>query len=154
MPSISRSLYALLGAVVLVAAAACAAPGEVPDSPTPGAVLSPAPEPGLPHGLVGPIVEDAAERTGYEPEQFIVERSLATTFTDSALGCPAAGEQPMDEQVEGWAVILELEDPVLDPELLLDYRVRADDGSFRFCEETLEPLPSPLDPRAPTPEPS
>jgi hypothetical protein len=130
---------ALVGLVALLFVAGCA-PEEVPGEPTPAAVPSPVPEPGVPHGFVEPILTDAEQQTGYPRAQFIVHFAQEAVWEDDSLACPRPDETYEQKLVEGYVVILRLEAPEPEvTELLLDYRIRADDGSFLLCEETVVP---------------
>jgi hypothetical protein len=133
-----RSVLALAAACLLLVG--CTGPQEVPSPPAPAAVPSPVPEPGIPHGFVEPILTDAEQRTGYPRAQFIVHHAQDAIWEDDSLGCPREDATYEQQLVEGYVVVLRLEDE--DPaatEFLLDYRVRADDGTFVLCDETVVP---------------
>ncbi len=135
------TLTALIMLGALLASSGCAAAEQpTPPQPTPGSLTSPAAEPGLPHEIVEPILRDAEQRTGYSQDRFIVVPSVPATWPDSTMDCPQPGEEPVVGLVEGYVVVLRVEEPEA-TEVLLEYRVRADDGSFRFCEESFVPPP-------------
>ncbi|HVM29263.1 MAG TPA: hypothetical protein VM305_00630 [Candidatus Limnocylindrales bacterium] len=160
MGRLPRTLVALpLALLFAIAAAGCGgADASPPPEPTPGQVPSPVPEPEMPHGFVEAILADAAQVTGRPQEEHRVERADPATFTDESLNCPtdlATGATPpaATEPVDGYNAIVLLEDVESGLQQRLDYRIRAEDGSFIRCE-TLpdDQLPSPISTPVATPE--
>ncbi len=132
-------------ALLAVALAACGTAGDAspPPDPTPGDVPSPVPEPEMPHGFVEAILTDAEQVTGRPRAEHRIERAGPSTFTDENLNCavdPATSTPPPAAEYEGYTAIVVLEDDTSSLQQRLDYRIRADDGSFVRCE-TLPPAP-------------
>jgi hypothetical protein len=148
-----------LALLLAAAAAACepAADATPPPQPTPGPVVTPVPEPEIPHGFVEAILADAEQVTGRPEAEHRVERADPATFTDENLNCPidlAAGATPPPptDLVQGYNVVVLLEDVDTGLQQRLDYRIRAADGTFVRCETLPDnQLPSPMITPVPTP---
>jgi hypothetical protein len=136
-----RRRWAPLATIIAVALAlvACSPAGDAspPPEPTPGQVPSPVPEAEMPHGFVEAILADAEQVTGRPRAEHRIERADPTNFTDQNLNCavdPALGTAPPAAQIEGYTAIVMLEDETSGLQQRLDYRIRADDGSFLRCD--------------------
>jgi hypothetical protein len=156
-----RALFALpISLLLAFALAACGPAGDAspPPEPTPGQVPSPVPEPEMPHGFVEAILTDAEQVTGRPRAEHRIERADPATFTDENLNCPfdpatGATPPPATEPIEGHTVVVLLEDVDTGLQQRLDYRIRADDGTFVRCETLPEDLlPSPMITPVATPE--
>jgi hypothetical protein len=79
-----------------------------------------------PDQLLGPLLDDAAQRTGLEAGALVISRALRVTWSDGSLGCPQPGMHYTQALVPGWHVHITAGDEVL------DYRL-TDRGSFLLC---------------------
>lgn len=118
-----RTLAALLATAFLATACAGASPLPTDALPTPPDLTQPTPadtDPEVtmppdvlppagpvPQDLFAQMAEEAAAVAGVPVSQLVVDRALAVTWSDGALGCPAPGESYIQALVEGyWVVIL------------------------------------------------
>lgn len=127
-------------ALMLVALAACSAPGggarsedaRPVRSAGPLTTVAPsdeAPRTGeVPAELLDEILADAIRRTGLPESELVVARAEETTWPDGALGCPEPGQVYTQALVDGYRVVLEAAGDQL------DYRATSS-GSFRLCED-------------------
>lgn len=112
------------------------------DSSTqPPAAGAPSPSSGLDRGpidIVGPIVADASDLTGWPVSEVVLVSCAEVTWPDGSLGCPQPGMLYPQALVDGYRVIVRVAGQDL------DYRVRGP-GSFRRCipraKESVTPIP-------------
>lgn len=95
-------------------------------STTPGATT--ASGDGLPESVLSAIRSDAADRSGVSLDRVEVRSVTEETFRDTSLGCPEEGKMYAQVLTPGYQVLVQAGDEQL------DYRVNADDNSFRICE--------------------
>ncbi len=81
----------------------------------------------VPAGIMGPLLADAAERSGVAQDAIEVVEAMSMTWNDGSLGCPEPGMAYTQALVDGYHVILAAGGEEL------DYRVNLD-GGFRVCE--------------------
>jgi hypothetical protein len=81
---------------------------------------------------MGPLLADAAERSGVAQDAIVVVEAVSMTWNDGSLGCPEPGMAYTQALVDGYHVILDADGEEL------DYRVNLD-GGFRLCEAVRTP---------------
>jgi hypothetical protein len=131
-------LVATTALVLVVTACSAGAGATAPppsDSRPPAVTLpasaAPSSETSLvPDALLGPVLADAATRTGADPSTIQVVEATSTTWNDGSLGCPEPGVMYTQALVDGYKVILEANGQKL------DYRVPVQ-GGFKVCEGLL-----------------
>jgi hypothetical protein len=131
----------LVAIPVLLALAACAAPGGIGSTPDPTEAdpadtrlpFETAPEETMPmtgeipEQLRADIVADAARRADIDPDSITVVKAESVTWNDGSLGCPEPGMMYTQALVDGYHVVVRAGDEELD--------YRADSaGHFRYCE--------------------
>lgn len=79
-----------------------------------------------PIDIVGPVVADASELTGWPVSEIVVVSCAEVTWPDGSLGCPQPGMLYPQALVDGYRVIVRAGGRDL------DYRVRGP-GWFRRC---------------------
>jgi hypothetical protein len=107
-------------------------PGAIDDLPP---RLTPLPEEGPPHGVIGEVAEslleqivaDAATRSGQPAADITIVRAEETIWNDGSLGCPEPGMMYTMALVEGYWIVLEVDGKTY------DYRA-TQSGTFRLCE--------------------
>ena len=100
---------------------------SAPDLPT----VSPSEESPVgevPSEILNRIVDDAADRSGVEPDEIEVLTAMAMTWSDGSLDCPEPGMMYTQALVDGYHVVVDAAGEEL------DYRVTTD-GGFRLCEQ-------------------
>jgi hypothetical protein len=81
----------------------------------------------VPDAILEKIITDLVNRTNPDKQKIKVIRSESITWNDGALGCPKPGEFYTQALVNGYWVILQVD------ETSYDYRV-SDSGYFTLCE--------------------
>jgi hypothetical protein len=81
----------------------------------------------VPASILDPLIADAADRTGVDPDAIEVVEAQEVTWNDGSLGCPEPGMSYTMALVDGYHVILAAEDTEL------DYRATGE-GTFKLCE--------------------
>jgi len=82
---------------------------------------------GLPVNILEEIFADLSQRTGANDKNIQVKKSVAVTWNDGSLGCPKPGQNYTQALVDGYWVILQID------EVDYDYRV-SDSGRFTLCD--------------------
>lgn len=106
----------------------------------PGAVKRVEPTPGVPitgevpASLLTQIFQDLSERLKIEIEQIEISKAEQVVWNDGSLGCPQPGEFYTQALVDGYWLILEVDNVVY------DYRA-SDRGNFFLCEPPSLPVP-------------
>lgn len=85
--------------------------------------------------LLAAILADAAGRSGLETEVLVVIQDQAVVWPDGSLGCPKPGMMYTQALVDGFHILVQAGDAVL------DYRAPSR-GSFVLCESPLRALPA------------
>lgn len=85
--------------------------------------------------LLAEIQADAAGRTGLETEEIVVIQDQAVVWPDGSLGCPKPGMMYTQALVDGYHILVQAGDTVL------DYRATSR-GSFVLCESPLRAAPA------------
>ena len=88
-----------------------------------------------PAELLAAILADAADRTGLETEVLVVIQDQAVVWPDGSLGCPKPGMMYTQALVDGYHILVQAGDAVL------DYRATGR-GSFVLCESPLRTSPA------------
>lgn len=81
----------------------------------------------VPAELIEAVRDDLALQSGASSDQIEVIRAEAVTYDDGSLGCPKPEEMYIMAQVEGYRVVLYLN------EIEFDYRI-SDTGNFVLCD--------------------
>jgi hypothetical protein len=81
----------------------------------------------VPEKILTEIFADLVDRSGSELVDIQVVRAEAVVWNDGSLGCPQPGEFYIQVLIDGYWVVLEVD------EVEYDYRV-SDKGSFKLCE--------------------
>ncbi len=103
-------------------------PGETQASPTPLPSQAPPKITGeVPKAMMQAIMADMSARTGADPSSMEVVRAESVTWSDGSLGCPEPGMMYTQALVDGYWVVLKVN------ELEYDYRAGRG-GYFRLCE--------------------
>ncbi len=89
--------------------------------PTPSGVTGEAPQ-----ALLDAILDDAAQQTGLDRSALIIVQDQAVVWPDGSLGCPQPGMMYTMALVDGYHVLVQAGDQ------LLDYRV-GDHNNFQRC---------------------
>jgi hypothetical protein len=106
----------------------------------PGAVKRVEPTPGapitgeLPASLLTQIFQDLSERLKIEIEQIEISKAEQVVWNDGSLGCPQPGEFYTQALVNGYWLILKVDNGVY------DYRA-SDRGNFFLCKPPSLPVP-------------
>lgn len=107
---------------------------EPPDSTLPDPTITQASSSGgatdreqAPDGMLRPVLEDAAARTGVDPSEVEVVESEFKDWPDGALGCPVPGMLYTQVVTAGYRIVVEAGGE------RLDYRMDRR-GAFRLCE--------------------
>jgi hypothetical protein len=87
----------------------------------------------VPIGLMDQIMADLEERIGVSADTFSVLQAQAVVWNDGSLGCPEPGQFYTQATVNGYQVIIEVNDKQY------DYHA-SDSGYFILCENSLLPL--------------
>jgi hypothetical protein len=109
----------------------------------PGAVKRVEPTPGapitgeVPASLLTQIFQDLSERLKIEIEQIEISKAEQVVWNDGSLGCPQPGEFYTQALVNGYWLILEVDN------VAYDYRA-SDRGNFFLCEPPSLPVPHTL----------
>lgn len=90
----------------------------------------------IPTSLLDSILKDLEEQTGVNPEKIAVIQAQAMVWNDGSLGCARPGEFYTQALVNGYQVILEVD------EKKYDYRA-ANTGYFFLCENGSSPILTP-----------
>ena len=88
-----------------------------------------------PHTLLDDIVADAAERSGLDRAALVLSQDQAVVWPDGSLGCPQPGMMYTQALVEGYHILIQAGEDVL------DYRA-TQRGSFVLCEHALRLPPA------------
>lgn len=103
-------------------------------SSTPPSILTPVESPNLqpefdevPEELLEDIFSDLVQRTDSNREDIQVVKAEAVLWKDGSLGCPKKGEVYIQILINGYWVVLQVEN------VEYDYR-GSDSGSFKLCE--------------------
>lgn len=87
----------------------------------------------VPEPILDSVFQDVEERTGVSREEIKVQTAEAVIWNDGALGCPQPGQMYTQATVEGYLIVLEVDNKVF------NYHAAAP-GFFILCENSL-PLP-------------
>jgi hypothetical protein len=90
----------------------------------------------VPVTILDAIFADAMERTGAAAEKIIITQAQAITWNDGSLGCPQPGMLYTQALVEGYWVVLEVD------QQKYDYHA-AENGRFLMCESGSNPMDKP-----------
>lgn len=100
--------------------------GTVP-LPTPSDIETPPGAVGeVPAELLEPLIEQAAQLAGMEPAEVAVLRAEQVRWPDGSLGCPEPGQPYTQEPVDGYWVVLQVDDETY------DFRL-GEGGTPRLC---------------------
>jgi hypothetical protein len=88
-----------------VSLAACAPQSPARPVPTPAAnTPAPAPLPTAVQAFIGPVLDDAAQRSGATRAQLNVKSAQAVMWSDGSMGCPQPGRMYTQALVPGWLI--------------------------------------------------
>ncbi len=88
-----------------------------------------------PAGLLTAVMADAAARTGIPEDELVVIQDQAVVWPDGSLGCPRPGMMYTQALVDGYHILIQA------GETVLDYRA-TQRGSFTLCESELRVPPA------------
>jgi hypothetical protein len=80
----------------------------------------------VPHGILDPILKEAASLAKISREHLVIVRAKSVVWNDGSLGCPEPGMQYTQALVNGYWVVIDAAGQTY------DFRVGRD-GGFRLC---------------------
>ncbi len=125
--------FIALPALLLACTASGPGASQATPGPSGGSSATPSGSPAasllvaVPADVLGPLLDDAATRTGAARDGITVTEATAVTWPTGALGCPSPGVLYTQALVRGWQVILDAGGT------RIDYRASGP-GRFRICE--------------------